>query len=212
MGTAPTRPVSDLFSGIVSDLTGKVVTTAVQANLRSAERQQELDRRLIPGIPSSLQLVYLALMLGLLGVPVSRAWWQTHLAARGRRRVRGQIGYWAARAMRALPIVLVFLPLTAVVAAPYNLFGQIRDGVMTPVRWWRRLTGRKARRAAIGKRQRPATSRQDGRRLRQTTGRATGRRWKRRVAWAIRARAAERRDDDKNMCRSRGPREERDIA
>ena len=52
-GTGAARPVSDLFSGIVSDITGKVVTTAVQANLRSAERQQELDQRVLPGIPSS---------------------------------------------------------------------------------------------------------------------------------------------------------------
>ena len=83
------RPVSDLFTGMVSDITGKVVTTAVQANLRSAERQQELDRRIMPGIPSSLQAVYLALMvLGLFGVPLSRLWWQTDLAARDCRRVR----------------------------------------------------------------------------------------------------------------------------
>jgi hypothetical protein len=143
-GTGTARPVSDLFSGLVSDITGKVVTTAVQANLRSAERQQELDRRVLPGIPSSLQAVYLALIvLGLFGAPVSRLWWRTIWPPEVADEYAGRIGYWAARAVRALAYGLVFVPLTAVVAAPYNLFRQIWDGVMTPVRWWRRLTGRK---------------------------------------------------------------------
>ncbi len=101
VGTGAARPVSDLFSGIVSDITGKVVTTAVQANLRSAERQQELDRRVLPGIPSSLQAVYLALIvLGLFGVPVSRIWWQTLWPPEVADEYAGRIGYWAARAVR----------------------------------------------------------------------------------------------------------------
>ena len=139
-----TGPVSDLFTGMVSDITGKVVATAVQANLRSAERQQELDRRIMPGIPSSLQAVYLALfVLGLFGVPLSRLWWQKTWPPEIADEYAGRIGYWAAWTVRALAYWLVFLPLTAVVAAPGHLFGQIRDGVMTPVRWWRRLTRRK---------------------------------------------------------------------
>lgn len=138
------RPVSDLFSGMVSDITGKVVTTAVQANLRSAERQQELDQRFVPGIPSSLQAGFLGLViLGLFGVPVSRRWWQRVWPPEVATEYAGRTGYWAARTVRSLAYALVFLPLTAVIAAPYNLFGQILDGVMTPVRWWRWLTGRK---------------------------------------------------------------------
>ena len=102
-GTGAVRPVSDMFSGMVADITGKVVTTAVQANLRSAERQQELDRRVLPGIPSSLQAVYLALIVsGLFGVPVSRLWWQTIWPPEVADEYAGRIGYWAARAVRAL--------------------------------------------------------------------------------------------------------------
>ena len=144
VGTGAARPVSDLFSGIVSDIAGKVVTTAVQANLRSAERQQELDRRVLPGIPSSLQLV---LSDPDRPWPVRRAGVAPlvadAMAARGADEYAGRIGYWAARAVRALAYGLVFVPLTAVVAAPYNLVGQIWDGVMTPVRWWRCLRGRR---------------------------------------------------------------------
>ena len=134
----------------------------MQANLRSAERQQELDRRIMPGIPSSLQVVYLALIvLGLFGVPLSRTWWQRIWPPEVAAEYAGRIGYWAACTVRALAYALVFLPLTAVVAAPYNLVGQIRDGVMTPVRWWRRLTGRKKGAARGG--ERPAEAREPAR-------------------------------------------------
>ena len=125
-GAAPTRPVSELFSSIVSDITGKVVTTAVQANLRSAERQQELDKRLMAGVSSYLQIAYLVLaVLGLIGVPVSRAWWSRIWPPEVPTEYAGRTGYWAARAVRALAFWVVFLPLTAVVAAPHNLATQI---------------------------------------------------------------------------------------
>jgi hypothetical protein len=138
-------PVGDLFSGIVSDITGRVVTAGLQANLRSAERQQELDQRLIPGIPSDFQVGYLVLVvLGLFGVPVSRAWWRRIWPPEAATEYAGRAGYLAARTVRALAFLLLFLPVTAPVSAPYNLVRQIYEVAMTPVRWWRWLTGRRA--------------------------------------------------------------------
>ena len=94
-------PVGDLFSGIVSDITGRVVTAGLQANLRSAERQQELDQRLIPGIPSDFQVGYLVLVvLGLFGVPVSRAWWRRIWPPEAATEYAGRAGYLAARTVR----------------------------------------------------------------------------------------------------------------
>lgn len=163
------RPVSDILTGMVSDITGKVVTTAVQANLRSAERQQELDRRIMPGIPSSLQAVYLALMgLGLFGVPLSRLWWQKIWPPESAEEYAGRVGYRAAWAVRGLGYWLLFLPATAVIAAPFNMLGQVWDGVMTPVRWWRRLTGRNkgtVRGEGSATAGEPAPARDAGRRL-----------------------------------------------
>lgn len=140
-----TTPISDAFAGIVADVTGKVVTVSMRASLRSAERQQELDQRLLPGIPSGYQLGYaLLVLLGLIGVPVSRAWWRAIWPPENAQEYAKRSGFWAARIIRSLTFLLLFLPLTAPVSAPYSLFKQIYDAVMAPVRLWRRLTGRQA--------------------------------------------------------------------
>ena len=91
----------EIFSGIVADLTGRVVVNSVLAEVRSAERQQELDWRLMPGVPSPLQLGYLFLMLvGLFGVPVSRMWWQRIWPPELPDEYSGRAGFWAARVVR----------------------------------------------------------------------------------------------------------------
>jgi hypothetical protein len=138
-------PVGDLFSGIFSDVTGRVITTGLEASLRSAERQTELDQRIIPGIPSDFQAGYLVLvLLGLFGVPISRAWWRRLWPPESRGEYAGRTGYLAARAVRGGVFLLLFLPLTAPLTAPLNLWRQVREVVAAPVRLWRRLTGRKA--------------------------------------------------------------------
>jgi hypothetical protein len=140
-----TSPVGDLFSGVMSDITGRVITTGLQAHMRSAERQTELDQRLIPGIPSDLQAGYLALViLGLFGVPVSRAWWRRLWPPERPSEYAGGAGYLAARIVRALAFLLLFLPVTAPVSAPYNLGRQVYEAATAPLRWWRRLAGAKA--------------------------------------------------------------------
>jgi hypothetical protein len=137
------KPVGDLFSGLVTDITGRIVVAGLQADLRSAERQTELDQRLIPGIPSDFQVGYVVLvLLGLFGVPVSRAWWRRIWPPEAATEYAGGAGYVAARTVRALAFLLLFLPLTAPISAPYNLARQVYDLLMTPLRWWRRLTGR----------------------------------------------------------------------
>jgi hypothetical protein len=147
-GSLPT-PVGDLFSGLVSDLTGRVIGIGLEASVRSAERQQELDQRLIPGIPADFQAGYLLLvLLGLCGVPISRAWWRRLWPPEAASDYAGRSGFWAARAVRGGVFVLLFLPLTGLLAAPLNAGRQVREAVTAPARAWRWLMARKTVSAA----------------------------------------------------------------
>jgi hypothetical protein len=60
----------------------------------------------------------------------------------------GRTGYWAACAVRGGAFLLLFLPLTALGAAPLNLWRQGWEAVTAPARLWRGLTGRKTASAA----------------------------------------------------------------
>jgi hypothetical protein len=135
----PARPVAEYFATAVSELTGRAAATSMQANLRGASHQLELDHRLLPGIPSAAQIAYsLLIVLGLLGVPVSRAWWQRVWPPETADDYAGRTGYWAARAARGLAFAMVFVPLTAVVSAPFSLGRQVREALTAPARLWRR--------------------------------------------------------------------------
>jgi hypothetical protein len=136
---APPRPVAELLANAVSDLTGKVTATSMLASVRSATRQQELDHRLLPGIPSEVQIGYgLLIVLGLLGVPVARVWWQRVWPPEQADDYAGHTGYWAARAVRGLAFGLLFVPLTAPVSTPYSLGRQVREALTAPARLWRK--------------------------------------------------------------------------
>jgi len=143
------RPPGDRLSGIVADITARAVVIGVQANLLSAEHQRELDQRFLPRIPAALQVGYLVLVvLGLIGMPVARTWWARFWPPEVAAEYAGRSGYWAACAVRGLAFLVLFLPVTAAAAAPYNLARQIGEAVQVLVRGWRRLGGRGAKREA----------------------------------------------------------------
>ena len=139
------KPASDIFSDLVADVAGRVLTDGVQANMRNAERQQELDQRILPGIPSDWQFLYLVLLaIGLLGLPVSRRWWQRIWPPEQAAEYAGRSGYWAARAVRGIIFLCVFLPLASQPALVVHIVQSTWQLVTTPLRWWRWLTGRRA--------------------------------------------------------------------
>ena len=141
-GTSPSRPASDVFADLVADVAGRVLTDGVQASMRNAERQQELDQRFVPGIPSEAQFLYIGLMVvGLLGLPVSRRWWRRIWPPEQAGEYPVRSGYWAARVVRGTMFLLVFLPLAAQPAMVVHFVQSIWQMVMTPVRWWRWLAG-----------------------------------------------------------------------
>jgi|GEM_PF-1149156 len=136
------RPLSDILGDAAASLTGRVIMAGVEANIRSAEQQRDVDWRLLPGVPATLQLGYLALMLlGLLGAPLARAWWEQVWPREDPAEYAGRSGYWAARLVRDSLFVLLFLPLTAAFSGPLNLGRQIRDALLAPIRAWRWLRG-----------------------------------------------------------------------
>ena len=138
------RPIGDILSDAAASLTGRVITAGVEANVRSAELQRDIDWRLLPGVPTKIQIAYLVLVLtGLLGVPRSRLWWQRLWPHENAAEYAGRGGYWAARLLREGAFVVLFLPLTAPISAPLNLGRQVWDTLTAPIRGWRWLVGRR---------------------------------------------------------------------
>jgi hypothetical protein len=146
--SAPLSGIGDAFAEIVSDVTGNVVTSVIDADLTSSERQKELDERIITGIPSDIQFAYLGfLIIGLMGLPVARDWWLRLWPAERREEYGAAFGYHAARAARLALFVLVFMPLVGAPAFLWNLALQVWSWITFPVRAWRWLTGHRSAQA-----------------------------------------------------------------
>jgi hypothetical protein len=137
-GPLPARSAADRLSRLIGELTFEAVVTGVRASLLDADRQRELDRRSLAGIPAALQLGYVVLLaLGLLGMPVARTWWVRVWPPETAAEYAGRQGYWAACAARGLAFLLLFVPITAAAAAPYNLARQMGGAPRAPGRAWR---------------------------------------------------------------------------
>lgn len=131
--SAPLSGLSGIFSEIVSEVAGKVVTTGVEASMRSAERQREADQRLVAWLPSDAQNIYLGLMvLGLVGLTTARGWWGRIWPVERREGYSGLFGYLAAACLRSVAFLLVFMPLVAPVSAPMTAIAALRHLVGKP--------------------------------------------------------------------------------
>ena len=106
--------VSELYSEVV----GTVVSHAIDADLVSRARQHELDRRLLPGVRSDVQWLFLAaLAVGLAGLPVAWRWWGWVWPTEQRGEYASARGYRAAWLIRGVLFVGLFLPLVGLAAA-----------------------------------------------------------------------------------------------
>lgn len=120
--------VGELFMDAIGDITGRVVTARVQASLRTAARQRELDRRLVPLVPSLMQVGYgLALLVGLLGFRQAQAWWGRVWPAEAPEEYPSAFGYHSARAIRGALFLFLFLPLVALVAGPMAVWSRLTN-------------------------------------------------------------------------------------
>src|SRR5262245_49237089 len=136
LAAVPPLPVA-----IVAGWLEKVAGTSVRSSL-SVSPAFDSAARYVRGLPARGDVVALAyallVVLGFLGVPVSRVWWQRIWPPETVDDYAGQTGYWAARAVRGLAFAFAFSPLTAMVSAPYSLASQVREAVTVPARLLRR--------------------------------------------------------------------------
>lgn len=137
---------SGLLTDVVSEVAGRVVTSAIEADVTSADRQRELDRRVVPGIPSAIQIGYLVLLLvGMVGIGVALGWWRRIWPPEARDAYGNGIGYGAAWLMRSLLFTFVFVPAVAVVSAPLAVARSAWEtlaGIVTILMWPLRLMRR----------------------------------------------------------------------
>ncbi|MEZ5853079.1 MAG: hypothetical protein R3D68_20790 [Hyphomicrobiaceae bacterium] len=113
--TGPLRPLTNTLDDVVSHVTASVVVHGASASLRSADRQRELDRRIVPGIPSDLQFFAIGnAILGLFAWGLSRRAWRRLWPPETREEYASALGYGAARIVREAAFALLFLPLTGV--------------------------------------------------------------------------------------------------
>lgn len=143
-----TNTLSFWTEQVFQQVAGNVATTDIKADLVDQDRQKELDRRIIPGIPFIYQISYLAgLVLGLVGLSYARALWLRLWPAEIAGEYAGRAGYWAARVVRGILFVLVFLPLVGIPVGLWamlkGLFDQLVFFVLLPFRllgWlWRKV-------------------------------------------------------------------------
>ncbi len=134
--TEQTGGLAQWFGEALSNITGNVVTNAVEAHVRTAERQKELDSRIVPGVPSGLQFAYLGgMLLGLLSFGVVRQWWKRLWPVENRAEYASDVGYQAARATRLAVLLLVFLPLAGLPAFLAAAAVQVWHLAMAPYRF-----------------------------------------------------------------------------
>ncbi len=142
-------PITDALTGWVDAIAGHalghIAVAGIEADMRDKDRQAELDRRIIPGVPSLIPIAYLlALCLALFDLGTVRRWWGRLWPPEDRAEYAGASGYWLARGVRGVLFVVVFLPVVglpafvrylglqvwAIVTAPVRLLGWLRNRLL----------------------------------------------------------------------------------
>ncbi len=138
-----TGQLEDWMNAISGSVIGNVPVDGIDAHVRNEDRQQELDLRLIPGIPSGLQIGYIVgLVMGILGLGNALLWWRRIWPPEARDDYGGAIGYNAARVTRWTAFGLVFLPLAGPFAFVWLCLQQIWSIVTAPWRFLKWVFGR----------------------------------------------------------------------
>jgi len=150
----PEVPASDaidggLVSGWISQLlvetAGKAAVGAIEIDTPDRGRQTEIDRRIVPGIPSWFQLFVIAgFLCGVLALGLAWSWWSRIWPAETRKEYASRTGFVAARVARTAVFLVLFLPIVGVPAFVALILRNIWTAVTLPFRLIHWLIGRRA--------------------------------------------------------------------
>lgn len=129
---------TSMLGDIVSHVTGEVITKSIEIAVRDQEAQMEYDLRLIPGVPSRVQGVYFAgLIGGVLGWATARNWWM-RLWPPSVPNGANRLTRFLRRTVREILYFVTFLPIVGVPAVVCQVALQMWNMVSAPFRWFRR--------------------------------------------------------------------------
>ena len=124
---------------VVGHVTGEILTAAVDVHARDKQTESEFNARLIPGVPSYVQIPYLvSLVCGLLAWPVSRQWWWRIWPPKSEGAAMGRIKRFARALPREAAFLLVFIPFAGFPALLWQMISQAWATVIAPFRWFKR--------------------------------------------------------------------------
>jgi len=139
----PPTPSGSLTGGygpwagdVADELAGRIAVHSVSALVRDKSSEQERDARFIPGIASWIQITVLAnIVTGLLAYQISWPWWSKIWPPESRGEYGVALGYHAARLIRGLAYVFIFLTLTGLFAFCWLMLLNLWEAVLLPFRW-----------------------------------------------------------------------------
>lgn len=128
---------------------GNIGVHSVSAFVRESNRERELDARVIPGIPSWLQIMAaINIIAGMISYEVTWPWWSKLWPPEVRNEYSSALGYHAARLVRLSGYLFIFLPIIGSLGFVWLMALLVWDALHAPARWYRSvrgwLNGRKA--------------------------------------------------------------------
>ncbi len=138
-GAGLTGEAASMFEDTVGHVTGEIVTKAIDIHSRDQSAEMENDARLIPGIPTFVQIPYLAAVIaGMISWATVRSWWRRIWPPRETAVQSNRLARLLSKLARELSFFLVFLPLAGLPALLWQMAVQTWVSITAPFRWFHR--------------------------------------------------------------------------
>lgn len=135
--------VKDTLTDLVASVTAEVATKAISVHARDQARDAELDGRIIPGIPTYVQIPYfISIFAGLIAWSMTRSLWRRMWPPAP----RGEDGfalYMAKTIPNFLVYLLMFLPIVGLPAFVVSSALSAWETITAPFRWLARKLRRR---------------------------------------------------------------------